>query len=228
MTVRRVTGGVLAVLAIVLVWRLGGAARLAEVLEHVRGLGPWGPPVLIALYVVACVAMVPGSVLTLGAGALFGVVRGTICVSIGATLGATAAFLVSRHLARPWVSRRFGGRPGFREIDEAVARDGWRIVALTRLSPVFPFNFLNYAFGLTRVRLVEYVVASWLAMLPGTVMYVWLGAAAGSLAAARAAERPKSAGEWALQGIGLAATAAATWWIARHARAALRRRLDGA
>src|SRR5690606_28498352 len=112
------------------------------------------------------VLLIPGSALTLGAGALFGVFWGTVYASTGATLGATCAFLIGRYLARDWVAARIARRPAFVAIDRAVAEEGWKIVGLTRLSPIFPFVLLNYAFGLTRVSLRDYVFASWLGMLP--------------------------------------------------------------
>src|SRR5713101_6080088 len=146
---------------------------LKEALDWIGKLGPWGPVIFVGLYVVATVLFVPGSVLTLGAGAVFGVVLGSVCVSISATLGATAAFLVGRYLARDAIARKIEKNEKFAIIDRAVADEGWKIVLLTRLSPVFPFTLLNYAFGLTRVKLSQYVLASWLGMIPGTVMYVY-------------------------------------------------------
>jgi len=113
-----------------------------------------------------------GSALTLGAGILFGVLRGSIIVSIAATLGATAAFLIARYVAREWVARKIAAHPKFAAVDQAVASEGWKMVGLIRLSPIFPFSLMNYAFGLTRVSLRDYFFASWIGMLPGTVMYV--------------------------------------------------------
>ena len=157
----------------------------------------------------------PGSILTLGAGALFGVVKGSILVSISATLGATAAFLVGRYLARDWVAKKIEGNSKFSAIDQAVAREGWKIVGLVRLSPVFPFSLLNYAFGLTRVSLRDYMLASWIGMMPGTVMYVYIG----SLAHAGAQQTTPL--QWALRGLGLVATIAVTLVLTRIAKKAL-------
>src|SRR5262245_47250322 len=148
---------------------------MRRMLDWIGQLGPWGAIIFTATYVGASVFFIPGSVLTLSAGALFGVVRGSIYVSISATLGATCAFLVSRYLARAAIARKIEGNERFSAIDRAVASEGWKIVGLTRLSPVFPFTLLNYAFGLTKVPLRDYVFASWLGMIPGTVMYVYLG-----------------------------------------------------
>jgi uncharacterized membrane protein YdjX (TVP38/TMEM64 family) len=136
--------------------RIGAGPWLTNALDWIRGLGALAPIVFIAIYIAACVAFLPGSILTIGAGVIFGVVRGSLYVSIAATLGATAAFLVGRYLARDWVSARLEGNAKFQAIDEAVGKEGWKIVILTRLSPVFPFNLLNYAYGLTRVTLRDY------------------------------------------------------------------------
>jgi uncharacterized membrane protein YdjX (TVP38/TMEM64 family) len=155
---------------------------LNSLLEWVDGLGMWGPIILAAAYVVACVLFVPGSALTLGAGFLFGVVTGTIVVSLGSVLGASAAFWVGRTVARDWIGAKVAGNAKFAAIDAAVGRQGFKMVLLTRLTPVFPFNMLNYAFGLTKVRFVDYFFASWVGMLPGTIMYVYLGHAARSVA----------------------------------------------
>lgn len=204
-------------------------ALLRGALDGIRSLGPWGPALFVLLYVVATVLFLPGSILTLGAGAAFGLVRGVVVVSIAATLGATAAFLVGRYLARDWVAARIERRGSFRALDEAVAREGWKIVGLMRLSPVVPFNLLNYAFGATRVPLRDYVLASWVGMLPGTVLYVYLGSVAGRLATATLGARDEPArgvAEWGLYGLGLCATVAVTVYVTRLARAALARRLD--
>lgn len=202
--------------------------QLQAALDWVAGLGPWAPLLFILLYVLACVLLVPGSVLTLGAGAVFGVWRGSVLVSVAATLGASAAFLLGRRLARRAVERRVAASPAFAAVDEAVAREGWRIVLLTRLSPVFPFTLLNYAYGVTRVTFREYFLASWLGMLPGTVLYVYLGAVAGELALAGAGARARTPAEWALLGLGLLATVAVTVVITRIARRALAQRLHPA
>ena len=137
----------------------------------VDGLGVWGPIVFILGYMVAAVAFIPGSLLTLAAGAIFGLVRGTAFTFVGATLGAAAAFLVARYAARGAVEKKIAGNARFAAIDRAVGREGFKIVALLRLSPVFPFNLLNYSLGLTKVRFLDYLLAS-VAMLPGTLLYV--------------------------------------------------------
>src|SRR5436190_3292983 len=195
---------------------------LKGALDRIGELGPWGPVIFIGLYVVATVLFVPGSVLTLGAGAVFGVALGSVYVSISATLGATAAFLVGRYLARDAIARKIEKNEKFATIDRAVANEGWKIVLLTRLSPVFLFTLLNYAFGLTRVKLSHYVLASWLGMIPGTVMYVYLG----SLVNVGASHRQRTTGEWVLYGAGLLATVTVTVFVTRLARRALAKKID--
>lgn len=216
------------VAALVVVLALGAAgsvmdlaAWLRQALDAVSDLGPWGPAIFVALYIIATVLLVPGSALTLGAGAVFGVLRGTLIVSVASTLAATAAFLIGRHLARDVVGRKIEGHPVFAAIDRAVGDEGWKIVLLTRLSPVFPFTLLNYAFGLSRVKLGHYVLASWIGMLPGTVMYVYLGSLAQAVG-----QRTRSFGEWLLYGIGLLATVLVTLFITRVARRALAQHID--
>ena len=194
---------------------------LTRSLSWIDSLGPIGPIVFILVYVLATVLFVPGSVLTLGAGAIFGVFAGSIYVSIAATLGATAAFLIGRHLARDWVAGRIEGNAKFKAIDEGVAREGWKIVGLVRLSPVFPFNLLNYAFGVTRVSLRDYFWASWVGMVPGTVMYVYIGSLGRDLATGRS----RTPAEWTLYAVGLAATVGVTLFVTRLARRALEQRI---
>ncbi len=155
---------------------------LVSFLQRLESMGPWGPVLLAGVYVVACVLFVPGVILTLGAGFLFGVVTGTIAISCGSVLGATAAFLVGRTWLRDSIERQVAAYPRFHAIDRAVGEHGFKIVLLTRLSPLFPFNVLNYAFGLTNVRLWHYVLASWIGMFPATVMYVYLGSALKNMA----------------------------------------------
>lgn len=218
-------GAVAMVLVVAAARALDAPALLRAVLDRFQDLGPWGPAAFVALYVVATVLLLPGSILTLGAGAVFGLVKGAVTCSIAATLGATAAFLVGRYLARDAVARKLEAYPRFRTIDEAVAREGWKIVGLTRLSPVFPFNVLNYAFGITRVSLGHYVVASWIGMMPATVTYVYLGSLAGDLATLGQGRHARTPAEWVLFAVGLLATAGVTAYVTRLARGALDRRI---
>lgn len=214
------------VVALVVVGRtLDTGALLQAALAWITGLGVWGPVMFVLLYVLATVLLLPAVVLTLGAGAVFGVAWAFVIVSIAATLGATAAFLVGRYLARGWVARRLAASPRLGAIDAAVAREGWKIVALTRLSPAFPFVLLNYAFGLTRVSLRDYVVASWLGMMPGVALYAYLGSLAGDVAVAAAGGRARTPWEWALYALGFLATLVVTVYVTRLARTALDRRI---
>jgi len=213
---------VAAVALLVLARALDAGAWLAAALTWIHGLGPVAPLVFLLIYIVACVLLLPGSVLTLGAGAMFGVAYGFVIVWISATLGATAAFLVGRYLVRDWVTRKIAANPKLQALDTTVTREGWKIVALMRLSPVIPFNLLNYAFGATRVSLRDYVFASAVGMLPGTAMYTYLGSLAGELAGGSA--RARTPLEWSFYALGLLATVAVTVYLTRVARASLARR----
>ncbi len=159
--------------AIVLAAAYGGRLDAARLARWLAEAGPWAPLAFILIYALATVLFLPGSVLTLAGGALFGPVLGTFCNLTGATLGAALAFLVARHLAGDWVARRMGPRLG--RLVAGVEAEGWRFVAFVRLVPLFPFNLLNYALGLTRLRFWPYVVTSYVAMLPGAVAYTYLG-----------------------------------------------------
>ncbi len=196
-------------------------ASLASALAWTAAAGPAGWAAFVGLYVLACVALLPGSVLTLGAGAAFGLWRGFFLVSVGSTLGAWASFMTGRHLLRGWVSRRLENIPAFAAVAGAVGHEGWKVVLLTRLSPVLPFSLLNYAYGLTSVGAGEYTLASWIGMMPGTFLFVYLGAAAGEAARAGAGARARTPAEWALYAAGLVATAVAAWLVGHTAKRAL-------
>jgi uncharacterized membrane protein YdjX (TVP38/TMEM64 family) len=205
-------------------WLLPAGRWTRQVLAAIHGLGFWGPTIVVGLYVAACLLLLPGSVLTIGTGAVFGLAVGVVTVSIGSTLGAAAAFLVGRYVAREWIEEKLADRPKFQAIDQAVGEQGFRLVGLTRLSPVFPFNLLNYGYGLTGVRFWPYVLGSWIGMLPGTVMYVYIGSLVQLAAVGR--KRETTWGEYVLYGLGLAATIAVAILVTRAARRALRRRID--
>ncbi|HEY9819980.1 MAG TPA: TVP38/TMEM64 family protein [Candidatus Sericytochromatia bacterium] len=199
---------------------------LRYALEWIKDLGSIGAIAFIGLYIVSTVAFLPGSIVTLGGGVVFGVVLGSIYVFIGATLGAIAAFLVGRYLARGWVYKKIAGNDKFRAIDAAVAKEGFKIVVLTRLSPVFPFNLLNYAFGVTGVTLKDYILG-FVGMIPGTIMYVYLGSLAGSCALIGTERQPGNlAVEWALRIVGFIATVAVTVYVTRIARKALEEKVS--
>ena len=194
--------------------------------EWVDGLGVWGPVVFAVGYAVATVGFIPGSLLTLAAGAIFGLAKGTVTVFFGATVGSALAFLVARYLARNAVERRIAGHQRFAAIDRAVAKEGLKIVTLLRLAPIFPFNLMNYALGLTKVTFRDYVLAS-VGMIPGTFLYVYYGKAIGSLAAvAGGAEIERGAGYWITFGVGLAAALAVALYVARIAKRALAQEVE--
>jgi uncharacterized membrane protein YdjX (TVP38/TMEM64 family) len=214
----------LAAVALIVLFAIGRQAGryVPQFAEWVASLGVWGPIVFIVGYAVAVVAFVPGSVLTLAAGAIFGLLQGVVFVFIAAIIGSCAAFLVSRYAARQWVEHKLAGNPKFAAIDRAVAREGRKIVFLLRLSPLFPFNLLNYALGLTKVSFADYAVAG-LGMLPGTVLYVYYGKLAGDVAALAGGAAQERGGEYyAILAIGLVATATVATIVARMARRALR------
>ncbi|HXK61051.1 MAG TPA: TVP38/TMEM64 family protein [Acidobacteriota bacterium] len=190
-------------------------------LSETQALGLWGGLVLIAVYVVAAVFFLPGSLITLAAGFLFGVLVGSVVVSIGATLGAAAAFLTGRYLARDRVERKLASYSKFRAIDQAVGREGFKIVMLTRLTPVFPYNLLNYAFGLTSVSFRHYILASWIGMMPGTVLYVYLGSTARDLTQVFSGQLEGGVAQQAPKILGLVATVLVTIVVTRIARRSL-------
>jgi uncharacterized membrane protein YdjX (TVP38/TMEM64 family) len=207
------------VAAVVALGRLGGA-YLDDFKLWVEGLGALGPIVFIVGYAAAVVAFAPASVLTLAAGAIFGIGAGTAYVFVAAVVGSSLAFLVSRYVARRAIERRLEGNERFAAIDRAVGAEGRKIVFLLRLSPIFPFNLLNYALGLTGVRFADYVVAG-LGMLPGTLAYVYLGNVAGEVASAAGGGATRDPVEYAIWAVGLLATFAVAILVGRIARRAL-------
>lgn len=219
-TYLRVGLALLAVIALLVLGRYAGG-YVPRFSAWVNGLGVWGAVAFVAGYAIATVAFVPGSLLTLAAGAIFGLVKGTVVVFIGASIGASGAFLLARHVARQAIERRIQDRPKFRAVDRAIGHEGLKIVTLLRLSPIFPFNLLNYGLGLTRVRFVDYLIAC-LGMLPGTFLYVYYGKALGDLAALAGGVRmERGMGYWIVFAVGLGATAVLTYFVTRIARRAL-------
>jgi len=212
--------GIGALAALIFAGRQAGA-YIPQFAQWVNGLGLWGPAVFVAGYALATVAFVPGSLLTLAAGAIFGLAKGVVYVFIAAVLGSSAAFLVSRYLARAAIERMLANNPRFAAIDRAVGAQGLKIVFLLRLSPVFPFNLLNYGLGLTKVRFADYLCAA-VGMLPGTLLYVYYGKLAGDVAAFAGGAAPqKGVGYYAVLALGLVATIVVTTIVTRTARRAL-------
>lgn len=184
---------------------------LGAFIAWIRELGAWGYVLYAAVYVVATVLAAPTSVFTIAAGFLFGVTKGLLIVMVGATVGAALAFLVSRYLLRGSVKALIKRRPRFEAVDRAVAHDGWKIALLLHLSPLVPFNLQNYVFGASRIRFWPYVAAC-VGIVPGVLVYLYLGAIGGALAGGD----DWSAAHWTLFAMGLAATAAATWLVTRR------------
>ena len=219
------TGRLLLLLVGLVVLAIAGRSAIELIprfADWVARNGMAGVLLFVLGYVAATVAFVPGSLLTIAAGAIFGLAKGTALVFVAATLGASAAFLVSRYLARPLVERRLTGNDRFVAVDRAVGQEGRKIVFLLRLSPVFPFNLLNYALGLTKVSFRDYILAS-AGMLPATLLYVYYGKILGDVARiATGMPIPRGPEYYVLLGIGLAATIVVTALVTRTARRALR------
>jgi uncharacterized membrane protein YdjX (TVP38/TMEM64 family) len=216
----RIAAGIVVLVAVVWLARQAGG-YVPAFAEWVESLGFWGPLVFIASYAVAVVAFVPGALLTLAGGAIFDLFWGTVYVFVAAVLGSSAAFLVARYLARDAVARRIAGNPRFAALDRAIGDNGLKIMFLLRLSPAFPFSFMNYAIGLTRISFRDYVLASF-GMLPGTLLYVYTGKVIGDFAALAGGAAPeKGTSYYLVVGLGLAATVAVTFLVTRIARRAL-------
>ncbi len=207
-------------------WHFRAQDHLGTVLARIDGLGPLGWVAFTALYMAASVLLVPGSVLTLGGAAAFGFAKGFFVIWIASTLGAVAAFLSGRYIARDFVARKAAADRRFAAIDEAVAARGGRIVLLTRLCPVFPFVLLNYLFGATKIPLRSYALATWAGMVPGTALFTYIGSLAGGVARGEGA--PATPREWAIRAGGLVATVLVTVYLARVARRALAEAAPGA
>jgi uncharacterized membrane protein YdjX (TVP38/TMEM64 family) len=200
---------------------------IRAVVGWVDGLGPVGPLVFAGIYLLITVLMIPAAAFSVAAGALFGPFWGTVSVWLGSNLGAAAAFLIARYLARDAVEKKLAGSPKFKAIDRAVAEGGWKIVAMLRLSPAVPFNVQNYLYGLTSIRFWACVAATAVAMLPGIFLYVYLGYAGRvSIEAAAAGEIERGWGYWTLLAGGLIATVAVTVYITRLAWRAVAEQTD--
>jgi len=221
--IRQIVLGAGVFLAVIFIlWLLPLNAYLRDILHWTEGLGVWGPIVIALTYVLASVLLLPGTILTMGAGFLLGVFTGTVTALVGSILGAVSAFLIGRTIARDWIAKKFAENRRFLALDRAVAAQGFKVVLLTRLSPVFPFNVLNYAFGLTRIPFWPYIVASSIGVIPGTIMYVYLGGAARSFAEIIAGEVEGARLQQSFFWGGLILTVAVVFYITRIARKALK------
>ena len=208
------------------------AMRFLPVQQWLKSFNDWvgqmgvvGVFIFIGVYVLATVLLAPGSILTIGAGFAFGLWKGFLAVSVGATLGASLAFLIGRFIARDKVEAIARQNETFREIDNAIGEEGAKLIFLLRLSPVIPFNLSNYFYGLTAVRFWPYALASWIGMMPGAFLYVYIGTAgrAAVLAAAGGEAIKRSWQYWTFLSVGLAATIAVTFWVTKIARSSLRK-----
>lgn len=220
---RLVLGAAVAVAALAAWWLGRGLApRLPAIVARIRDVGPAAPVVFIGIYAAAVVALIPASILTIAAGAVFGLLQGALYAFAGAFAGSTAAFLLARYAFHDIVARRLATMPRFSAVERAVSAEGRRVVFFLRLSPLVPFNLLNYLLGLTTISLADYLVAS-AGMIPGTLLYTYGGKVTGeALALAGQAQVPRNASYYALLLGGLAATVAATAVATRAARRALR------
>lgn len=194
--------------------------------DWVKGFGPLAVVFYIGAYAVATVLFLPGWIFTVGAGVAFGLFWGTVAAICGATIGATLAFLIARYAARDAVSKRFAKNEKFKQIDDAIGKQGWKMVGLLRLSPLIPFNLSNYLYGLTAIAFVPYVIASFVGMLPGTLLYVYLGTVGkiGLEASKGGGGGGRSTLEYVFLGVGLVATIVVTIIVTRVARAALKKK----
>ena len=178
----------------------------------------------IVIYTLTCVFFLPGSVLTVGAGAIYGFWGGTLLVSISNLVGAVVNFLTSRYLLRGWLQRKFAANRKFHALDSAVATDGWRVILLSRISPVVPHSVVSYACGLTRLSLAKFSLASWLGFIPISAAYSYAGAFLGKFARLKAGlpHGAESWQTWAFYGLGLVVTVIVTIWSTRIASRALK------
>ena len=195
---------------------------MVDFIHWAKGMGAAGGAIYAVFYIVGTALFFPGLPLTLGAGFLYGAIIGTLVVSPASVAGATLAFLIARYVARDWVKRRLKKYRKVAAIDRAIEKNGFKAVVLLRLQPVLPFNILNYALGLTSIRLRDYMLASWIGMFPATVLYVYLGSVMNDISDLLRG-RPNSgiAGRLLLWG-GLAAIVVLVWWLGRVAKKALR------
>jgi uncharacterized membrane protein YdjX (TVP38/TMEM64 family) len=190
-------------------------------IDWVQQLGPIGVIVFIAAYALATVLFLPGWIFTVGAGLVYGVIGGTLVALTGAVIGATLAFIIARYLLRKHIETYTKRNPRFKAIDDAIGRNGWKIIGLLRLSPLIPFNLSNYFYGITSVSLKAYVAVSAIGMIPGTLLYAYLGAI--GKAGISGEKTQHSVAQYVLLGVGLVATIAVTVLVSRIAQNALKK-----
>lgn len=196
---------------------------LEQVLRILENLGPLGPPAFVLLFFVWTTLFLPGVLMLLAAGALFGVPMGFCLVSLSSVLSASIIFLAGRYLSRGWVLKKIASNEKIRALDDAVAEKGWKMVFLLRCSALLPFPLMNYALGLSKIRFKHYILASWIGMMPGTFLYVYLGSVAGRMFLT-AEPRSKMPVEWVFIAIGFAMTAGVAFYSTRIVKKALKTR----
>jgi len=221
--------GLAAILALFVLgaWKLPLRTWAEAFIAWIRDFGAAGAVIYGTVYALGAILMIPGVALTAGAGLVYGTLLGVLIVSPASVLGATGSFLIARYFARDWVERKLQHYPRFRAIDRAVEKQGFKIILLIRLQPVLPFVLLNYALGLTRVRLRDYMLASWIGMLPATIVYVYLGSALHNVSElfSEGMAKHHAAGLTLFWG-GLAAGATLLWLLTRMAKRALQQELN--
>ena len=209
----------------IIIWALvipSSSLQLQKFINYIQSTGPISILLFILCYVAATVIFVPGLILTLGAGAVFGIWKGFLLVSIASTIAASTAFLLGRQFTGKWLLSKIRQNSRMDALRDAIESEGWKIVILARLSPLIPYTMLNYMFSLTSIRFSHYVIASWLGMIPGTLIYVYIGSL-GSLGT----DREKTAIEWMLIATGIIATATGIILISRSASKEMTKRLEG-
>jgi uncharacterized membrane protein YdjX (TVP38/TMEM64 family) len=224
--IKRASIGVTALALFLLAWFVPLAPiapTVQALIAWIDGLGAWGPVAFGLLYIAATLLFIPALGLTLATGALFGVWPGVMIVSLASTTGAALAFLIARYVAREQVVFLTRGRPKLTAIDTVMREGGWRILALLRLSLALPFSLENYLYGLTAIGFWPYLITSWLAMVPGTVLYVYIGHVTGAVVGGA---RDRTTAEWVALGVGVAATVAVMDYLAYLATRTLQKQAD--
>lgn len=194
-------------------------------MQQIQAAGWAGWIIFILVYAAACLLFIPGSIFTIGAGAVYGFWAGTAIVLVGNGVGSMLCLLVTRYLLRDWARKQFARNPRLKAMEDAVAQDGWRIVCLTRLSPVMPFSLINYSLGLTDISAFKFLFATEVGAIPSTCVYVYIGSLIGNLTRIGPDLRAHRPLTWTLQGIGLALTIAVTVYVTRVASRSLQERL---
>jgi len=204
-----------------LAWYFHHTGFLQKTLDWITSSGALGPVIFVGVYALTCVFFIPSFIFTFSSGVLFGFWKGILLSLTGIGLGSLAAFFIGRYLARDFVARRFSGNKEFSMLTQAARKKGWKIVALARLSPIFPFLIGNYAFGITNIPASHYLGASLLGTLPSAALYTYLGTLLGDLTALGASGRTRTWQEWIFLVVGLINTVLLSYYLRRFAQKAL-------